>query len=489
MMKIKRLLRSSIIKVLVTLLTASVWAVAGDLTLRAAGDMSMAIPDSDSTINLYRSAGNTAWLQMNDARNWMVISAGSGNNWGTLRRYWDAYGLYNNNLTFAGQKHVSPTQTFYGAITYHIDYRTGVNRSIELEPYALDPFVLCDSTQGDFSYNGPTVVVAFSHHILPRLWWGVGLNYAIYRGLKKIYSMPEIIRRNIQADFSLAYLLSGHWVVGFSFRPYDVRDLTKIVQQPDGTEPVVFRYRGEFEFTSVTSKDDRTAIYNGAEFSPQIMYRSSAMRGVIAAGYYYRWHEVYDNVHLRKYDGYYQGRHYFLNTAWRWFWGQSGQNVLSLQYNFRYIQDWAEEPLRKFAIYRSFHHFHDVTFGYYRSTGTLFGAAEINYRYYLPNKKDYLAHVYREAAIKHFRFNLGGGYRFSAHWAAQAGFVWEKYSEPAIWHYFGDYSGFSATAGVSHYFKSYQIRAYTKIGRRDGYGNGRQRRLMDFMIRFKQFLN
>ncbi len=477
------------IRLFLILFLAFAFGFAGDLLPQGAGNMQIAIPGGEHALNLYRFAGNTAWLQMNDKHNWMVVSGGSGNSWGELRRYWDPFGVHTNRLTFSGQKHVSATKTFYGAITYNIDSRTGVNRAIELEPYALDPFVLCDSTQGNFNYNGPTVVIAFSHQLFPHLWWGIGLNYAIYRGLKEKYSMPEIIRRTIQTDFSLAYMLGDRWAIGLSFRPYDIRDLTKIVQQPDGTEPVVFRYRGEFEFTSVTSKDDRTAIYRGMEISPQVMFRGQSIKGIISAGYYYRWHEVYDNVHLRKYDGYYQGKHYFFDTAWRWFMEHSGQSVLTFRYGFRYIQDWAEEPLRKFAIYRSFHRMHDLTLGFSKHFNRFLTAFEAGYRYYLPNKKDYLAHVYREAPIKTVRYSMGGSYRFSVRWQAQAGLLWKKYSEPVIWHYFGDYSGVALTAGLAYKFKTYQIQVYTKIGHFWGREDGRDRRILDFFVRFKQFLN
>ena len=464
------------------------FSLAGDLRSDAAGNMEIAIPNWNNRVNLYQAAGNTAWLQMNDPRNWMLISGGTMNTWGELRRYWDAYGLHTNLLTFAGQKHVSETQTFYGSITYNIDRRTGVNRAIELEPYALDPFVLCDSTQGDFDYNGPTVVVGFSHRILPQLWWGVGLNYAIYRGLKKNYSMPEIIRRNIQADFSLAYRLNQTVTLGVSFRPYDLRDLTKIVQQPDGTEPVVYRYRGEFEFTSVTSKDDRTAIYNGAEIIPQLMLHFKNIRGIVFGGYYYRWHEVYDNVHLRKYDGYYQGMHYYLNTFWRWDFGQRLQNILSIRYRFRYIQDWAEEPLRKFAIYRSFHHIHDLTLGFSRRFRSFTIALEGNYRYYLPDKKDYLAHVYREAAIKSGRMNIGGIYRINPKLNVEAGMIWRRYSEPAIWHYFGNYDGLAGTLGASYKFNNNLLQVYTKVGKWKSSQSDKGRTIADFAIQLKQYL-
>ncbi len=472
------------------LLFGLTFVLGGDLQPKAAGNMEIAIPNADYRLNLYRSFGNSAWLLQNDARNWMIISTGTHSAWGTLRRFWDPYGRYVNAVNFSGQKHVSPNQIFYGAIQYNMDYYSKVNKSIELEPYADDPFVLCDSTEGDFVYSGPTVRVVFSNRAFKKFWWGVGLNYKIYRGLKKIYSLPEIIRRNIQLDVSLAYKMNRNIVLGFSFKPYDFRDLTNIVKQPDGTNPVIYRYRGEFEFTSVTSKSDRTAIYNGMEIEPQIMLDYYKLKGVFAVGYYYRWNEVYDGDNLHLYDGFYQGQHYYLKTAWRYYLDSRLRSSITFRYHFRYLQDWAEEPVKKYAIYRSFQRKHQITVGVSKkfSVAPLTLAAEGQYHYWLPNKKDYLAHVYRETAITDLRLSAGGIWQVNGMLNFQAGLLLNRFREPAIWHYFGDYDGLGGTCGFSYKFKMDVLQLYMEISRQKSTNTAKKKTRLNMMIQFKQAL-
>lgn len=441
-------------------------------------------------VNLYRFAGNSAWLCRDDAQNWMIISTNSDNSWGDLRRFWDPFGVYHNAVTFSGQKHVSPTQTFYGSLTYNLDYISRMNRAIDIEPYGLDPFVLCDSTEGDFTYMGPSVNVVFGHHLRKDLWWGIGLDYEIYRGLKKIYSMPEIIRRKIKLDLSLAYQLNRRFVLGLSIRPYDTRDNTKIVKQPDGTEPLLFRYRGEYVFSAVVSKDDRFAIYNGMEILPQIMITYPRLKGIFTAGYYYRWQEVYDNEHLRLYDGYYQGQHYYIASIWRYIFGENLKNSFTLSYRFKYIEDWAEEPVKKYAIYRSYQRRHKftVTFSKTLNRFPLTLVANGGYDYWLPNKKDYLAHVYREAAIKNLRWSAGAFWQINTFYAMQLGVTINRFREPAIWNYFGDYNSWAGIFGLSYRYGNYLFRVFSKFGRQNSLLDSKSRAGLNISFQLKQFL-
>ncbi len=441
-------------------------------------------------INLYDYARNSAWLKENDSTNWMIISTQSENSWGDLRRFWDPYGEYRNALTFSGQKHISPTQTFYGAITYHYDYISRMNQAIDIQPYGLDPFVISDSTEGDFSFNGPTVHVVYGQKISSRLWWGMGLDYGIYRGLKKVYSMPEIIRRKIKLDVSLAYRFNPHLVVGLSARPYDTRDNTKIVKQPDGTEPLILRYRGEQMFTAVVSKSDRFAIYNGMEWQSQIMLEFARLNGILTLGYYYRWMEVYDNERLRLHDGYYQGQHYYVNTLWHYALDAQKNSFVTFGYRFRYIGDWAEEPVKKWAIYRSFQRRHQISLGLFKKLSTLPFAVYTNsvFDYWLPDRRDYLAHIYRDASIHNWQIMLGGRWQVNAFLTLQAGVDFNQYRESAIWHYFGDFNSWGGECEASYRYGAKLFQFYLRYGKEKSSVFDFTRSGMVFGARLKQVL-
>ncbi len=490
MIKPIKLLASALI------LLMSFWqeGTAGNFTVYQwpVANMEIAIPSPVvSELNLYHFSGNTAWLQPTDSLNWMVVNTNSLNSWGSLRRHWDAYGVHQNYVEFAGQKHVSPTRTFFGAVRYNMDYISGVNQSIEINPYAPDPFVPCDSTQGDFTYIGPTVNIAFSHHILKNLWWGIGLDYQIYRGLKKIYSMPEIIRRYIKLDFSLAWRVTPALTLGVSLRPYNILDIIKVVKQPDGTTPIVLRYRGEFLFTSATSTDDRNTTSEGMEVAPQIMLKFKRLTGIIGFSYLYLWQDVYDGTLVRKYDGYYQGEKYKLQTIWRFFPDRELKNSVTLRYNFYYLTDWAEEPVKRFAIYRSYQRYHDLTIGISRKSGSLHPltiGAESAFSYYLPDKRDYLARVYREAPMSSYSVKLGGMYSPYPRWLIQAGGWFIKYNEDKVWNYFGDYSGFGASLGVALDYGKANISLTTIFGAKQNLHQNRFRNTANVLIRVRKFL-
>jgi len=480
--------RRSLFGIALSLLLLSL-TFGGDFEVTPGGQLT-AWQWQSAQINLYEYARNSAWLQENDSTNWMIISTHSDNSWGDLRRFWDPYGEYRNALTFSGQKHISPTQTFYGAITYRYDYVSRMNQAIDIQPYALDPFVISDSTEGDFSFNGPTVHVVYGQQISSRLWWGMGLDYGIYRGLKKVYSMPEIIRRKIKLDVSLAYQLNSHFTFGLSVRPYDTRDNTKIVKQPDGTEPLILRYRGEQVFTAVVSKSDRFAIYNGTEWQSQVMVEFSRLRGMLVLGYYYRWTEVYDNERLRLHDGFYQGEHYYVNTLWRYALNEQKNSFVTLGYRFRYIGDWAEEPVKKWAIYRSFQRRHQMRLGLFKTLHSSPFAvyADGVFDYWLPDRRDYLAHLYREASISNLQITAGGLWHVNPYFTLQAGVRFDQYRESAVWHYFGDFKSWGGECKASYRYGAKLFQVYLRYGKEQSSVSDFTRNGVIFGVRLKQTL-
>lgn len=451
----------------------------------------IAFPWKINEINLYHFGGNSAWLEAADSLNWMTISINSQNSWGNLRRNWDAYGDHQNFVRFTGLKHVSATQTFYGVMQYNMDYLDRVNKAIEIEPYAADPFVPCDSVEGDFSYIGPKVNVAFSHQIFKKVWWGCGLDYQIYRGLKDVYSMPEIIRRKIKLDLSLAVQLTPAIMLGLSVKPYDILDIIKIVKQPDGTSPIIHRYRGEFLFTSSTSTEDRNARTRGMDIRPQLMLNFSRLKSIIYGGYEYQWFEVYDSPLVRKYDGYYYGKRYYFSTIWRYFFTNEFKSSITCKYHFSYLDDWAEEPVFKLMIYRSYQRFHDLALGLSKQFGSLHPlilALETNYQYLLPDKQDYLAKVFRKAAISNWSVKIGSAYSPYPRWFVYSAVWYNKYEEPAIWNYFGDYKGPGASLGISLSQNNLMWVVTSKFGIRKSVNESKSRRYLNIQLQLRKFL-
>ncbi len=467
-------------------------ARASDLRMRAMGGLQIVLPDADNQLNLYRYAGNMAWLQANDSTNWMKFRFANTTAWGTLHRLWDAEQPSLTELTFIGQKHISENQVFYGSVQYDMNVLKKVNYAIDPQPYDLDPFVLADSTTGNFTYSGPHVFVAFNHHLWEKLWWGVSLDYQISRGLKNVYTRPEIIRRAIHFSMDLAYMVTPAWTAGLSFRPYDDRDLTKLVRQPDGQSPRVLRYRGEYIFSAVLGTDDRTAKYNGYEVAPQLAFASPRLKGVISAAYYYRWLELFDGTAVQNFDGYYQGKHYSFDTAWRYYPFNKSAAALAFNYNFVYIFNWAREPIAGFEIYRAFYRQHRIIAGvsYPWKNLPLTTAGEIQFKYLLPDRRNHLAHVIRRGAISDTRLRLGLEWRSAPHKFLQAGCIFQQYTENSVWRYFGNYRGAALTFGTAYRSTAMEVELFGYYGHLAGQTYGkRSRNQLDFLLQIKRKIN
>ena len=150
------------------------------------GGIHLAVLDIEARINLYHLADNIAWLKANDSTNWSRYTLLNENETGLLRRNWDAASLNFYTVSISGQKHIDENKIFFGNIRYNVDMRNQVNMSLDKKPYDLDPFVLTDSTAGDFQYMGPEISVAFNHQLTSDFYWGASLNYNVNRGLKDI---------------------------------------------------------------------------------------------------------------------------------------------------------------------------------------------------------------------------------------------------------------------------------------------------------------
>ncbi|MBD3223333.1 MAG: hypothetical protein GF313_01280 [Caldithrix sp.] len=464
---------------------------ASDKRLKAVGDMSLAVPDRDSRINLYQWAGNVAWLKQNDSLNWMRYAARSDNEWGALHRHWDAKQRSRDDLLFSGQKHLDGQQTFYGSLMYTADFRLGLNRAIERQPYGLDPFVLADSTQGDMTFLGPKVNVAYNYWLSPKWYLGASLTYAINRGLKQQFTRPEIINRVVRAGLHAVYRINGNLSLGLSYGPYHIQDITKEVKQPDGKSPITYRYRGEYKFRLKVGTYERTATYEGFNLRPQIAWTSDRLNGVIMTNYYYQWHELFDGTITRYYDGYFQAEQYAMTTAWRYFAGMRKNTAISFAYHYRFTDGWAREPQAGLLFHRKRITRHHITIGASHKLykPALMLAGEVQYDVRNPDEDDYLAHQYRKGTIANWQAHAGLEYALTPSWHLRTGLIYQEYDEADVWNYFGDYRGLRGTVGFGYRHVNWELDGVVQYGRKvniNDAGND-QRGVLNAALQFRQY--
>ena len=481
-------------KTLLIIFSLSLFLHGSDNRRLAMGNMQISLPDVFNQFNIWQVTANPAGLLASDSLNWMFYSANHLRRGYEVRRWWDAKELASTNLIFSGQKRLGRNQMFYGYFRYGWENHFDLRRSIDQHPYDLDPFVLADSTEGNFNFYGPEIYAVYNYHFTNGFSIGTAIRYNIRQGLKTIFTRPEIIHRRFDVDLAVSYALNNNFTIGFTFSYFDRQDLTKLVTQPDKREPITYRYRGEFEYKSITGKGDRIADYDGYIMTPSVQWQTTRWEGIIFAGYFYRWHELYDNPTLPVYDGYYQEQRYFTRLANRYYLNAARQTLFAVDGYFGYIENWAKEPHAGYMIYRAFYHRYGLTLGFSHQFDDipLTVAAEGEFKRDLPDRRDYLAHVYRVGTLDDTELRFGGEYTVAHIYHIRAGFYYHWYEEDPVWKYFGNMSGPGATAGFGYDSEFHAIDFYFKYGGLSSCGcsaqnSGKRNNSLDIVLSWKQF--
>jgi len=466
--------------------------ISSDYRLKSMGNMTWSVQDINSQLTLYQVVNNSAQLKDNDSTNWMIYRSESLNNWGKLKRTWDAYKNSFHFISFSGQKHLGDNKIFYGDIRYNWDYRNKVDFAIEKNPYGYDPFVFTDYTTGSILYRGPQVFVAFNHLVSKDFYWGVSLNYNINKGLKEISSEAEIISRSIETSLDLIYNISKNYKIGLSFSPYQIQDITKLVTQKDGLEPTVRRYRGEFEYRERVGTKDRTSDYDGYELKPQFAYNTDNLDHVTYFSYYYQWHKLYDGTLTRHYDGYFQAEHYGIHSITRAKISDNYNTNIFIKLKYQQYDDWAKEPKHNLLFSQDKDKIYEISFG---GSSTLPGfasilsAIEFQYNYINLHQIDYLANIDRNAPVKNWIIKFGIEHEAKSNLHIRYGFNLEKYMEDKVWNYFQDYSGYNFTCGIGWQFYDYELDFAGNYRLKESIDEKYIRTGLNILIQLKQYIN
>jgi len=461
---------------------------------KAMGGIGISLPDQYNQLNLWQRAGNAADLMDNDSSSYINYNISYFSTQNERRRNWDALETRNMNILFYGQKRLSESQQFYAYFRFNLDNYYNLRYSIDRTPYDLDPFVLADSTEGQFNYYGPEIFVAYNYGISNNLFLGASIKYQIQQGLKQIYTMPEVIHRAFQIRMDLKYKILHNIHLGFSSLYYNIYDETKLVDQPDDSKPVTYRYRGEFEYKTHTGTNDRTAVFRGFELIPQIVVNATHLDALLTAGYFYRWHELFDSPTKQIYDGYYQGQHYYANLAIRFYLDEKKQTILGGAYKYRYIEDWAKEPKAGFLIYNAFYYrqLFKVGFSHRFKTRPITLAFEALQYTDEPDRRDHLAHINRSGLIRERQARFGIELDSGQSWQFRSGLYYRWYEEAEVWNYFGDLKGPGLTFGFGYYSEYNEVDFYLNFGWMTPVNSeinniSEKNQSLDIVINWKQF--
>jgi hypothetical protein len=242
---------------------------AQDLRLESLGAMRYGLDDPRATLSLYRFGHNPAWMLREETTSWLSLTPQIGDRWGEYRRIYDPGHVTTYGAGFEGVKPLGSRGTFHGAAAYSMEERSSVNRSLKRTPYAGEAYFLTDTTNGSFTYKGPSVSFAYAYELFPGFLIGGDIGYALQDGLKDLPTNAKTLFRRIQGTAGIAYDAGSGLAIGVTVHPFDEQERINCDRE-DLLDVEVYRYRGEsFSRIRRDSEVNQTVRLTGEEYSVQ----------------------------------------------------------------------------------------------------------------------------------------------------------------------------------------------------------------------------
>jgi hypothetical protein len=229
------------------MLSISANSSAQESRTQAMGGLSIGIEDPDNQLTPFDFGGNPAWIYMDKLDNYLKISPSIDNSWGNYRRKFDSEGNINYKLGFEGVKTLGNVGTFLGYTSFDYESRRNYKRTLKYDTYAGEAFFFTDTTSGNFTYDGPKVLLAYSWELFPKLYAGGFISYRLMDGLKKVYTYAKTIYREIGCNIGLAYSINDNLVLGANYAYLDNQESVEC-SDVNLLDVETFNYRGETYF-------------------------------------------------------------------------------------------------------------------------------------------------------------------------------------------------------------------------------------------------
>lgn len=316
--------------------------------IESMGKLFLVIEDEDNNLNLYDRGNNSAFLLIDEPKDWLKINLLSNAGNGSLHRTYEPAGKNNYSIHFEALKNIDENQTFKGIIDYYDYKRKDVYKAIQTNIYGSGPFFITDSTTGTLNFYGPKIAFEYNISFIKDLYIGLNFSYGGEKGIKKIYSKPEITNRYISGQISLAYLLNDNISIGAKLDPFYNYEKIELVKDPDsGTDPITFKYRGFKIFRKSSDDYTRHNRNKGFNIEAQSSFKSQdqSLQIFISGGYFRQGIEYQDGTRDIDKEGYWQEEGYKGSLETRYRLDFIDKNLLfGLGLNYRNFESWSKHP-------------------------------------------------------------------------------------------------------------------------------------------------
>ncbi len=236
------------------------------------GGLKYSIVDRDLSLTPYDFGKNAAWMFADENETYLRITPAYSNSWGNYRRKYDSEGEMNLGASFHGIKKLGELGTFSGYTSYNYENRRNYYRTLIKDSYSGEGFHLTDSTQSDFRYMGPKVILMYSWEPIKNLFAGGAVSYQLLDGLKEKFSYAKSIFRDTEINIGLAYMFGNGLIFGTSFTYFDSQESIE-ASDVNLFEVELFYFRGDKYFVSKRSSSMTGKIQkNGITLSSQLCW-------------------------------------------------------------------------------------------------------------------------------------------------------------------------------------------------------------------------
>ncbi len=316
--------------------------------IESMGNLFLVIEDEDNNLNLYDRGGNSAFLLIDEPKDWLKINLLSNSGNGSLHKTYEPAGKNNYSIHFEALKNIDENQTFKGIIDYYDYKRKDVYRAIQTNIYGSGPFFIADSTTGTIDFYGPKIAFEYNISFIKDLYLGLNFSYGGEKGIKKIYSKPEITNRYISGQISMVYQLNENIFIGAKLDPFYNYEKIELVKDPDsGTDPITFKYRGFKIFRKSSDDYTRHNRNKGFDVGAQSSYKSQdqSLQIFISGSYFRQGIEYQDGTRDIDKEGYWQEEGYKGTLETRYRLDFLDKNLLfGLGLYYRNFESWSKHP-------------------------------------------------------------------------------------------------------------------------------------------------
>lgn len=216
------------------------------------------------------SVGNPCWLLRDSPTESVEYSVQNVSFSGDFRRVLDPERIDDTYLTASGSKRLGENNLFYGSFSYRLQNAVGKLWSHNRQPYSGLPFILADSSCGDWELNGLMWNVEISHEFLhDRLYGGVSIFYNVDEEYKDIFPRPKGNHRDIFINTGIGAISAEALRIGLTIKYYDFQESLKTSPYSLDQEktPIFYKIRGldmPLIFRGQTSEERLYSIMGGA---------------------------------------------------------------------------------------------------------------------------------------------------------------------------------------------------------------------------------